>query len=90
MIVGDWLTIIIAVAGAAAAFLGLKDFIRDKFEHLQDQLHEQKMENISTIHQLKTENIRLSSKLEHVEALMWLFNDQLIDQMKELKKGGSK
>lgn len=90
MVVSDWITIILAVAGAAAAFFGLKDFVRDKIDHLKGELHEQKIESTNAINQLKMENIRLSSKLQQVEEYMHLFNDQLMTQMRELKNGGGK
>lgn len=51
----------------AAVFFGLKNFVRDKIDHLKDQLHKQEIENVKTIHQLKMENLRLSIRLEQMK-----------------------
>lgn len=79
MVISDLITIILAVAGAAATvFLCLKDFVRDQLSHLKDQLHEQKIENVRAINQLRMENLRLSIKLERMERFLQILIRQLL------------
>jgi hypothetical protein len=67
----DWLSIILIIVTAVAAFLGLKDFVRDRVENLQRQVSE-----------LKIENERLKIIQDHLKDQ---FLDQLRD-LKNLRK----